>query len=40
MSEKELDNLRFVTFFENMAKNNMEPQKWEYVKTHLDEFLL
>ena len=36
----ELDNLRFVTFFENMAKNNIEPKKWEYVKTHLEEFLL
>ena len=36
----DLNNLRFATFFENRAKSDIDPKKWEYVKTHIEEFLL
>lgn len=36
----DINNLRFATFFENRAKNDIDPKKWEYVKSHINDFLL
>jgi len=35
----EIENLQFLTWFENRCKNNMTPTEWLYVKNNLGEYL-
>lgn len=36
----DLINLRFLTVVENRAKMDILQEKWDYIKTHLDEFFI
>lgn len=35
----ELSNLRFITFFENMCKRDMDLKEWELIKANLGDYL-
>lgn len=34
----QIDNLRFITFFENMCKRDIPPEEWEKMKTHIYDY--
>lgn len=36
----ELNNLRFITWFENRTKNNLSLERWNYIKEHIQEYLI
>lgn len=36
----DINNLRFITWFENRAKNNMSLERWEYVKANIHKYLI
>jgi len=36
----ELDNLQFLTWFENRAKNDMSQDVWDKLKTNIQEYLI
>lgn len=36
----DINNLRFVTWFENRAKNNMSLERWEYIKANIHRYLI
>lgn len=33
-----IDNLRFLTWFENRCKNDMSIEKWEHIKTNIEKY--
>ena len=35
-----LDNLQFLTWFENHAKGDMSPQDWDFVKKNIKDYLV
>lgn len=36
----ELDNLQFLTWFENRCKNNMSQKEWDIMKTNITEYFI
>lgn len=34
----DIDNLRFITFFENMCKRDIHPDKWAEMKSHIYDY--
>lgn len=36
----DLDNLQFLTWFENRTKNNMSQEEWNYVKSNLKDYFI
>ena len=36
----EIDNLQFLTWFENRAKNDMSQDEWDRVKTNIKDYLI
>lgn len=36
----DLDNLRFLSWFENRCKNNMSLEKWEEIKKNIKEYFI
>lgn len=36
----DLDNLRFLSWFENRCKNNMSLEKWEIIKKNIKEYFI
>lgn len=35
-----LENIRFITWFENRCKNNMNLDEWEYVKANINKYFI
>ena len=36
----DIDNLQFLTWFENRCKNNMTQQDWNLIKENIEEYLI
>lgn len=36
----DLDNLRFITYFENLARNNTDLEEWEEIKKNIGEYFI
>ena len=38
--DNSIDNLQFLTWFENRAKDNMEQWEWDHIKSKIKEYLI
>lgn len=36
----DLDNLRFITYFENLARNNTDLEEWKEIKKNIGEYFI
>lgn len=38
--DNDLNNLQFLTWFENRCKNNLSQEDWNFIKSNIEEFLI
>ena len=40
MNLNDVDNLQFLTWFENRAKNNLSQEEWNKIKENIGDYLV